>query len=136
MVCVYCSHDTEVINSRLQKRPNQVWRRRRCNNCQNVFSTLEGVDWAGAVRVHNHKHLEPFSCDKLFLSIYEASKHRKTAVNDATALTRTIISKLWSHIKAATLTRDQIVHTTSEVLKRFDRAAAVQYVAFHPLTKP
>jgi len=132
MLCVYCGQDTQVVNSRLQKKTNQVWRRRQCTHCGNVFSSLEVVDWNQAIRFKHKSHLEPFSRDKLFLSLYEACRHRKTAISDATGLTDTILSKLWPRIEAASLTRDQVIATATEVLKRFDRAAATAYKAYHP----
>ncbi len=133
MVCIYCGHDTKVINSRLQARSNQIWRRRQCESCKNIFSSLEGVSWEQAVRFKRKGHLEPFSRDKLFLSVYEACRHRKTAITDSSGLTTTILSKLRPQIEAAALERDQVVRVTSGVLKRFNRAAQVQYLAYHPL---
>ena len=132
MVCIYCGHDTQVLNSRLRKKANQIWRRRKCIVCQNVFSSLEEVDWGQAVRMERRGHLEPFSRDQLFLSLYEACRHRKTARNDATGLTETVLSRLWPHIDQASLTRERVISTTIEVLKRFDRAAASSYKAYHP----
>lgn len=76
---------------------------------------------------------EPFSREKLLLSIYDSLRHRKTAVTDATALTETIWSKLYPRISDATLPRELIVQIAIEVLKRFDKAAATSYAAFHPL---
>jgi transcriptional repressor NrdR len=133
MVCIYCRHETQVINSRLQKRANQVWRRRKCLQCHTIFSSLEAVNWDQAVRFKRQGRLEPFSRDQLFLSLYEACRHRKTARNDATALTDTVLNRLWPRLESASLTREQVISVTSEVLKRFDRAAQVQYLAFHPI---
>jgi transcriptional regulator NrdR family protein len=76
---------------------------------------------------------EPFQRDKLFVSIYEACRHRKDAANVATDLTNTIIGKLLSKIDHASLSRQQIIETTSEVLKNFDKASVVQYRAYHPI---
>ena len=134
MVCVYCGKDTQVVNSRLQKKANQVWRRRRCLHCHNVFSSVERADWGQAVRFNHKGRLEPFSRDRLFLSLYKACRHRKTAISDATALTETVLGKLRSHAAPATLTRHQVVDAASEVLKRFDRAAATAYQAYHPIS--
>lgn len=132
MVCIYCGQETQVINSRHQKRTNQVWRRRKCLACQAVFTTLEGVDAAQALRVKNGKRFEPFSRDKLLLSIYDSLRHRKTAVTDATGLTATVMSLLYQSISEATLERESIVEITSAVLERFDKAAATHFRAFHP----
>ncbi len=133
MVCIYCRNDTQVINSRLQKRANQVWRRRKCLNCGNIYSSIEAVNWGQAVRYKHKDRLEPFSRDLLFISLYEACRHRKTAQTDATALTDTVLSRLWPGIADAAVTRQQIISATADVLKRFDRAAATTYRAYHPL---
>jgi transcriptional repressor NrdR len=134
MVCIYCRHETQVVNSRHQKKANQVWRRRRCVECSAVFSTLEAPDTTQALRVMKSTGLEPFSRDNLLLSIYDSLKHRKTAMSDATALTSTVIIQLFPLIKQAVVDREEIVQVTSEVLRRFDKVAATHYRAFHPTT--
>lgn len=133
MVCVYCENETQVVNSRLQKRANQVWRRRQCLKCQNVFSSLEAIDWGKAIRFKRKGRLEPFLRDQLYISVYEACRHRKTASADATGLTGTILSRVWPRIENATLERDLLVRAATEVLKRFDRSAATTYLAYHSL---
>jgi len=134
MVCVYCSSATKVTNSRLQKKANQVWRRRACTSCRAIFTTLEAVEATQALRFQHQKRSEPFSRETLLLSIYASLKHRKTAVTDATALTGTIVSKLYPMISNAALRREDVVHQATEVLQRFDPVAATHYKAFHPVT--
>ena len=132
MVCTYCGCETQVINSRLQKRLNKVWRRRKCQGCNCVITTLEGPDFSSTLLFKSpNGHLEPFQRDKLFLSVYDALKHRKTAQQDATALTDTVIAKLLGQVHDATLLKKDVIDTTSGVLKNFDKAAATSYVAFH-----
>ncbi len=77
--------------------------------------------------------MEPFQRDKLFISIYEACKHRNDVLLASTALTATILNKLLSSIQNAGLERQQVIRYTTEVLDRFDKAAGVQYAAYHPL---
>jgi transcriptional repressor NrdR len=132
MVCIYCGGETRVVNSRHQKKANQVWRRRQCLVCKAIFTTLEAVDATQALRVQDNKRFEPFSRDKLLLSIYDSLRHRKTATADATALTNTILSQLYPQIENALLERDGIVEISAAVLERFDKAAATSYRAFHP----
>lgn len=133
MVCVYCGHETQVTNSRHQKRANQVWRRRKCLSCDAIFSTNEGVDSSQALSVQRNKSLEPFSRDQLFVSIYDSLKHRKSALSDATGLTTTVLSTIYPLTQNATIDRDAIVTVATTVLERFDRVAATHYNAFHPL---
>lgn len=74
--------------------------------------------------------MHPFSRDKLFLSVYRSVGHRDQSVADATALTATVTAKLLDGAQAA-LNPSEITKTALEVLKRFDKAAAVQYGAYH-----
>jgi len=135
MRCIYCTGDTKVVNSRLQRRLNQIWRRRTCSKCGAVFTSLESVDFATSLLITQHGQRQPsqFVRDRLFISIYESCKHRPDAISAATALTLTTISKLLPKIKNASIDRDILVKTTAEVLKRFDKVAAVHYQAYHPL---
>lgn len=134
MVCIYCKGKTSVANSRPQKRTNSIWRRRSCTVCGSVFTSLESVDLAGSIIVRRNKGVEPFSRDKLLLSVYDSLRHRKTAITDAEGLLNTILSKLYAQLTTAVIDRDDIVRITSTVLGRFDKAAATHYSAFHPLT--
>jgi transcriptional repressor NrdR len=142
MVCIYCSGDTQVINSRLQRRANQVWRRRHCLKCKSVFTSSEGVDLSKSLSFRTSQNtsvsnkpvtvIEPFQRDILFASILDSCKHREAAVSDATALTGTILGRLRPYMKAAVIDREAVIKVTRETLKRFDKAAAVQYAAYHP----
>lgn len=133
MVCIYCQNETRVVNSRHQKRLNRVWRRRTCLTCGTTFTSSEAVDLSGSVTVRDMARLEPFYRDKLFMSIHDSLRHRKTALSDATGLTDTVISKLYPLMKDAVLDKYDIIHATSDVLRRFDAAASTMYEAYHPL---
>ena len=86
-----------------------------------------------SVRRDKGKKIQPFSRDKLFLSLHHSLKHRKTAAHDATALTDTIIGKLLPLINDASLDDREIALIASEILDNFDKAAAMSYTAFHPV---
>lgn len=132
MVCTYCSGRTEVINSRLQRNSNAVWRRRRCLTCRAVFTTHEQTDLSTALLVqYKDDSLNPFSRDKLFLSILKSCGHRNAPINDAGALTNTVISRLPTPKKGA-LESQYLTKITYAVLSRFDEAAATHYRAYHP----
>ena len=132
MVCINCGSDTRVINSRPQKRNNQIWRRRECQRCHTVFTTEERVHYPLSWRVKGQAgDLEPFSRDKLFVSLYDCLKHRKTALMDADGLTDTVIRKLTGQDKSHAMDRQQIIQVAQVTLARFDNAAAVYYAAHH-----
>jgi transcriptional regulator NrdR family protein len=132
MVCIHCGSRTQVINSRLQKRANQVWRRRRCTECEAVFTSLEAIHYELSWLVESQSgDLTPFSRDKLFLSIYESCKHRVSALQDAGALTDTIIAKLLQKAHTGVLRSQIVTQTVQTALNRFDRVASTHYNAFH-----
>ena len=135
MVCIYCGAKTQVINSRLQKRVNVVWRRRRCQSCRVVFTSLEQNDYENALVVERDaSHIIPFRRDELFLSVYEACRHRHNAVADASALTKTILGQLPAiQTSEGRISRDKLVGLVYDALKRFDAVAAIHYNAFHSL---
>jgi len=133
MVCVYCGGETQVINSRGQRRVNAVWRRRRCQDCGAICSTQELVQLDKAWRVQRAEGAaEPFSRDKLLLSLYTSCQHRPDALKDAAGLADTVIQKLRTGSPAGLLNSTTIAHTTTVVLSRFDTVAATHYQAFHP----
>lgn len=134
MVCIYCNSDTYVVNSRPQKRMNSIWRRRQCRDCGAIFTSIEAADLTYSVSYKKPTgEIEPFSRDKLLISIHESCKHRKNPQEDASALTDTIIQQVLPTIRDATVTRGDIVVIAKKTLARFDKTAATHYTAFHPI---
>lgn len=132
MVCIYCGGKTHVTNSRLQKRLNRTWRRRECMDCHAIFTTEEAAELSTSLSVRsNDGKIQPFSRDKLFASVLQAVGHRKTHVEDAGALTDTIIAKLLHSTTQAAVRPAEIIIIATETLSRFDTAASVQYQAYH-----
>lgn len=134
MVCIYCSNETAVVNSRPQKRTNTIWRRRQCQDCQAVFTTSEAIDLEKSLVVASSKGFAPFLRDRLFIDVYESLKHRKTALEDATALTGTIISQVLAESSVGSFDKQELLKTVVEVLRRFDKVAAMHFEAYHPTT--
>jgi transcriptional repressor NrdR len=133
MVCVHCGQKTQVTNSRLQQRTNQVWRRRACLACRALFSTLETADYSAVWLVKGlNGHVVPFMRDKLLLSLHRSCQHRPAALSDASALTDTVIKKLLTQAKDGVIPVQAIASTVQTALARFDQAASVHYQAFHP----
>ena len=132
MVCIQCGQKTQVINSRPQLRSNQVWRRRQCLECGAVFTTGERADYSAAwtVKVKTGQ-LEPFSRDRLLLSLHRSLQHRPSALADAAALTETIIKRLQSSVKDGAIASRTIIQVCQVALNRFDKATSVHYQAFH-----
>ena len=132
MVCIKCQSRTKVCNSRLQKRANAIWRRRKCLACRYVFTTQESLDTEKSWVVQYSTALpRPFTRDTLFISVFKSLQHRPSATGDATALTATIITQLPAAMQQAELTSTAIAIISLQVLQRFDVAAATFYQAYH-----
>jgi len=135
MLCIYCGNDTQVVNSRLQKRANQVWRRRKCLTCGAVFTSHEAAAYDGAWRVlEQNGQYVPFKQNKLLISLYKSLEHRSAALEDATALCETVLGNLLRASNRGVLEPEQIRAIALEALQHFDNPAAVHYAAFHPNT--
>src|SRR6478735_635549 len=94
MVCVYCGGDTKVTNSRLQRRNNQVWRRRQCLACQSVFTTHEQIELESALSVEHDGQTQAFLPDLLLNELMMALKHRKDVYTASREVMGTIVRKL------------------------------------------
>lgn len=131
MVCIYCGRKTGVVNSRRQRRSNQVWRRRHCPACGATFTTVEAPQHELAWVVRRGSRSEPFLRDKLLLSLYRSCEHRTTALSDAAALTDTVMRKLAAQAHGGALESRDITQVVQVALNRFDTAASVHYQAYH-----
>ncbi len=132
MICIYCGNKTQVTNSRIQKRLNRIWRRRRCLVCNAIFTTEEMADLRTSLSVRcANGPVAPFSRDKLFISILRSVGHRTSSIDDAGALTATVIAILLHDATTAAIGPADIIRTVLATLHRFDNVAAVQYQAYH-----
>ena len=132
MVCIHCGSKTQVVNSRLQRRSNQVWRRRQCTNCAAVFTTQEAPHYETTWLVNRQGQFQPFLTEKLVFSLHRSLQHRPTALQDAVDLSRTIINKLGAQARDGLLEAAAIAQVAQIALNRFDKAASASYAAYHP----
>lgn len=131
MVCTYCGSKTHVTNSRLQKRSNQVWRRRQCRACRAVFTTLEAVDLPTTLLVASGGSTAPFLPDRLYTEVLLALQDRKDCYVAAREVTNTVIRELLKLPDRPVFNPRQITEVAAKVLKRFDRRALIRYIAEH-----
>jgi transcriptional repressor NrdR len=131
MVCAYCGNETKVTNSRLQKRNNQVWRRRQCLRCSAIFTTHEAIDLSQALLVDLGASTQPFLADKLFTDVLAALKDHRGRYIAAREITSTVTKNLLKNRQSPSFGPKAISNATAEVLKRFDKRAWLRYVAEH-----
>jgi transcriptional repressor NrdR len=129
---MYCGHETRVTNSRMQKRNNQVWRRRQCEACKAVFTTHEAIDLSSALLVDLGASTQPFLTDRLFADVLAALKDHKDRYIATREVTSTVIKNLLKSEQSPSFKPKEISKATDKVLKRFDKRAHLRYAADHP----
>lgn len=134
MVCLYCGENTQVTNSREQKRLGRVWRRRACKSCDAVFTTVESPDLTLSLQVHhnNTPQTQPFRRDRLFVSLLQALGHRSDALEAAGSLVDTTTARLLETHPGACIEASALRDAAHNTLSLFDEAAAHTYAAYHP----
>lgn len=74
MECPYCHKQlTFVVNSRPTKANSQIWRRRHCSSCKEIFTTHEAINLSHLIVIKKSGKPEIFSKTKLYSGIYGAS---------------------------------------------------------------
>jgi transcriptional repressor NrdR len=132
MVCLYCGNETEVSNSRWQKRANQVWRRRQCKVCRAIFTTHEAIDMSSALLVDRAGKQAAFESDLLFTELLLALQDRRDCYIAAREATSTVIARLLRLPGSPLFSSKQISNTSAQVLRKLDKRAWLRYVAEHP----
>ena len=120
------------MNSRGQKRSNQVWRRRRCLSCKAVFTSHEAIDYSSALLVSRPKGTEPFIEDLLYNDILKALKGRRDRLSAAREVTSTVIKALLKQPEKPLYEPQKISRLAGGVLSRLDRQAYLRFVSEHP----
>lgn len=135
MVCIYCRNNTQVVNSRLRKKDNDVWRRRKCTVCGALFSSTENIDLFNALKVNKKNNdLEDFSKEKILISIYRSIDHLPNPQSLAGHLTKTALQQI---LYKDQLSTNPIIDSTTiercifSVLQKFDSAGAIKYRSYN-----
>lgn len=80
MFCPFCeSTQVMVTNSRPTKGSSQIWRRRKCLGCEEIFTTYEKINLSHLIVVKKSGRKERFRRAKLFSGIYHSSIDKKNA---------------------------------------------------------
>ena len=76
--------------------------------------------------------LVPFIKENLYVSIYESCRHRARAVEDAIALTDTVLSRIrHKDTDVAVIPVDALTDAAPRVLLAFDPSASTYYKAYY-----
>jgi transcriptional repressor NrdR len=129
MKCPYCRADTtDVFNSRPTKFGTQIWRRRRCLECHESFTTYEAADLGFMKVIKKTGAKERYSRAKLFSGIYGAFLDIRSKQNAVDAVTDTVEAKILD-TKTTVMSTEEIAQIVLQTLKHYNTAAFVRYLA-------
>lgn len=130
MKCPYCrSGNTDVFNTRPTRFGTQIWRRRKCLDCQESFTTYEQPDLGFLKVVKKNGKKQRYSRAKLYSGIYGAFLNIRAKETTVDAVTDTVEAKILDTKKREIASRD-IAFTVLKTLKHFNTAAFVRYLAY------
>lgn len=138
MICIKCSADTKVTNSRPHKKTPSVWRRRECKACGTVFTTSEVVadDTYQFSVVSNDGSVSDFSLPHLMMSIAPNLSHRhgSPTADESYWLAQTVAQAVQA-TATDNITADALATETFNTISFFDATAGLQYGARHGLVQ-
>lgn len=130
MKCPFCREtETEVYNSRTTRSGGQIWRRRRCQNCHESFTTYEAPDLGFLKVIKKTGKKQRYSRAKLYSGIYGAFLSIPAKETTVDAVTDTVEAKLLD-TKKAEIASAEVAKIVLTTLKHFNTAAFVRYLAY------
>lgn len=133
MHCPFCnSPNTKVVNSRLTRHNTQVWRRRRCLACKELFTSHEIIDLSHLIVVKKSAKPQKFSRTKLYAGIYGATIGSKTPNREEAVdrITREIERRVLA-LRKKQITSGELSDITLNVLRRTDVRTFLRYFAYN-----
>jgi len=132
MECPYCRNTlTEVTNSRPTKGDTQIWRRRKCAHCGEIFTTQEVVDLSHLVVIKKSGKPEVFSSIKLYSGIYGATIGSKTPNREIVVekITREVEREIM-YLKKKRVTSAEIADIVLRKLQKTQTATFMRFLAY------
>lgn len=130
MKCPYCrAENTEVYNSRATRFDTQIWRRRRCLECKETFTTYEKADLGFLKVIKKSGKKQRYARAKLYSGIYGAFLDIRAKETTVDAVTDTVEAKILD-TKQREISSVQIAKIVLSTLKHFNTAAFMRYLAY------
>lgn len=132
MECPYChALQTEVTNSRPTLGETQIWRRRKCLKCQEIFTTHEVIDLAHLMVIKKSGKAEVFNRSKLYSGIYGATIGSKTPDREKVVekITREVERELL-FLKRKRIMSMEIADIVLKKLRKSQSATFLRFLAY------
>jgi transcriptional repressor NrdR len=132
MRCPFCgSTQVAVVNSRPNSTGIQIWRRRKCLKCENVFTTYEKLNLTYLIVIKKSGRRQRYERSKLYSSIYHSSIDKKNVDRgDESKLAEEITSKVEQTILKLKRKRIKSTEITKIVLGELRKKAPDSFLRF------
>lgn len=136
MKCPYCgSLSIKVTNSRPTRNNTQIWRRRKCWKCKEVFTTYERIDLDYLKVAKKDGRVTRYSRAKLYSGVYHASLHSKKGADrgDMGYLSEQLTNEVEKELigfKKNRVTTEDIRNVVLSVLKKREPAIFLSFLAY------
>lgn len=137
MECPFChKQQTFVTNSRITKGNAQVWRRRKCTSCGEIFTTHEIIDLGHIFVLKKSGEVQRFSRSKLYSGIYGATIGSKLPNREyiVDKITRDVEKKLLS-LKRKKVSSQEIADIVLTNLKNESPTTFLRFLAYNKSPK-
>ncbi|HLE48920.1 MAG TPA: ATP cone domain-containing protein [Patescibacteria group bacterium] len=135
MNCPFCgSYQVMVTNSRANTKRNKVWRRRKCLDCENTFTTYEYIHLSYLTVIKNSGKKQKYNRAKLYASIYHSCLDKKGVDRgDISQFTEKITNEVESKLlglKRKTITTIEIKAMVLKTLRKRSPDTLLRYLAY------
>lgn len=130
MKCPFCrENNTDIFNTRATRYGSQVWRRRKCLNCHESFTTYEQADLGFLKVIKKTGKKQRYSRAKLYSGIYGAFLSIPAKETTVDGVTDTIEAAILD-TKQREISSADVARIVLKVLNHFNTAAFVRYLAY------
>lgn len=134
MDCPFCGNtQLTVVNSRPTKAGTQIWRRRKCLNCKQSFSTYERINLSYLTVVKKSGTKQRYSRAKLYSGIYHCTLDRKKSDRGELSVMSeeitTEVEKKILDLHKKVLTTDEIKEIVLETLSIKSPDSLLRFIA-------
>jgi len=131
MHCPSCSSaNTRVIDSRHHQEGNIVRRRRKCDVCENRFTTYEKLEVQLPIIVKNDGRREVFNKEKVMTGLEKACQKRPISTEQIENIIDSLIQAITQNAQRETSTKDIGAYLASKI-KCLDPVAFVRFASFY-----
>jgi transcriptional repressor NrdR len=131
MKCPYChKNDSQVIDTRELPDGDGIRRRRRCNACQQRFTTYERVQPVSLVIVKRDGRREEYDRRKLITGLQIASAKRPVSADTIEKLVNEVEAELFS-LGTAEIPSTTVGELVLERLKDVDQVAYIRFASVY-----